>query len=98
MILVARKKPVEIECIKFTGNNISELKNFVGDALVMSFLQMDPWSEHSDPDFSIRTLEGDMKISKGDFIIKGINGEFYPCKPEIFKKTYEIVEPLGEAV
>ena len=98
MILVARKKPVEIECIKFTGNNISELKNFVCDALVMSFLQMDPWSEHSDPDFSIRTLEGDMKISEGDFVIKGVNGEFYPCKPEIFEKTYEVVDKIGEAV
>lgn len=97
MILIARKKQVEIECIKFTGNNISELKNFVGDALVMSFLQMDPWSEHSDPDFSIRTLEGDMKISKGDFVIKGVNGEFYPCKPEIFEKTYEVVDKIGEA-
>jgi hypothetical protein len=97
MILVARKKPVEIECIKFTGNNISELKNFVGDALVMSFLQMDPWSEHSDPDFSIRTLEGDMKISEGDYIIKGVSGEFYPCRPEIFEKIYEVVDKIGEA-
>ena len=97
MILIARKKPIEIECIKFTGNNISELKNFVGDALVMSFLQMDPWSEHSDPDFSIRTLEGDMKISKGDFVIQGVSGEFYPCKPEIFEKTYEVVDKIGEA-
>lgn len=83
MILIARKKPVEIECIKFTGNNISELKNFVGDAL--------------NPDFSIRTLEGDMKISKGDFVIKGVSGEFYPCKPEIFEKTYEVVDKIGEA-
>lgn len=98
MILVARKKPVEIECIKFTGNNISELKNFVGDALIMSFLQVDPWAEHSAPDFSIRTLEGDMKISEGDYIIKGVNGEFYPCKPEIFEKTYEVVDKIGEAV
>lgn len=97
MILVARKKPVEIECIKFTGNNISELKNFVGDALVVSFLQVDPWSEYSGRDFSIRTLEGDMKISEGDYIIKGVNGEFYPCKPEIFEKTYEIVDKIGEA-
>ena len=98
MILVARKKPVEIECIKFTGDNISELKNFVGDDLVVSFLQIDdPWSGQSDPDFSIRTLEGDMKISKGDFIIKGVNGEFYPCKPEIFEKTYEVVDKIGEA-
>ena len=40
----------------------------------------------------IRTLEGDMTISKGDFVIKGVNGEFYPCKPDIFEKTYELAE------
>ncbi len=40
----------------------------------------------------IRTLEGDMKISKGDWVIKGIQGEFYPCKPDIFEKSYELVE------
>ena len=40
----------------------------------------------------IRTLEGVMRADKGDFIIKGVNGEFYPCKPDIFAKTYEIAE------
>jgi hypothetical protein len=42
---------------------------------------------------TIRTLEGDMHADKGDFIIKGIKGEFYPCKPDIFEMTYEAVEP-----
>ena len=40
----------------------------------------------------IKTLEGDMVITKGDYIIKGVNGEFYPCKPDIFEKTYEIIK------
>lgn len=40
----------------------------------------------------IQTLEGDLECTKGDFIIKGVNGEFYPCKPDIFEKTYERVE------
>ena len=40
----------------------------------------------------ILTLEGDMKASFGDYIIKGVNGEFYPCKPDIFEKTYESIE------
>lgn len=40
----------------------------------------------------IKTLEGDMRAEKGDWIIKGVNGEFYPCKPDIFEKTYEKVE------
>ncbi len=40
----------------------------------------------------IHTLEGDHECTKGDFIIKGVNGEFYPCKPDIFEKTYEAAE------
>ncbi len=42
--------------------------------------------------FSIKTLEGHHKVSPGDFIIKGVQGEFYPCKPDIFEATYELVE------
>lgn len=38
----------------------------------------------------IGTLEGNMQVTKGDYIIKGVNGEFYPCKPDIFEKTYEL--------
>lgn len=40
----------------------------------------------------IDTLEGSLQVSKGDYIIKGVNGEFYPCKPDIFHKTYEILD------
>jgi hypothetical protein len=43
----------------------------------------------------IPTLEGDMKCSKGDYVIKGVKGEFYPCKPDIFELTYEIVEKIN---
>ena len=43
----------------------------------------------SDGSLMIRTLEGDMRVSPGDYVIKGVNGEFYPCKPDIFDKTYE---------
>ena len=39
----------------------------------------------------VNTLEGDMLVNKGDYIIKGVNGEVYPCKPDIFHKTYEVV-------
>ena len=46
--------------------------------------------------FKIKTLEGDMNVSKGDYIIKGIKGEFYPCKEDIFKKTYvDFTEYVG---
>lgn len=75
-----RKKPVEIEAIQYTGNNLKELIEFVGGSLrVRGNLVV------------IVTLEGDMIVSEFDWVIKGINGEFYPCKPDIFEKTYEVV-------
>ena len=46
-------------------------------------------------DLSIQTLEGTMQASRGDYIIKGVNGEFYPCKPDIFEKTYEKADSLS---
>lgn len=47
-------------------------------------------------EITIHTLEGDMLASEGDYIITGVNGEQYPCKPDIFKKTYELVEDSDE--
>jgi len=73
-----RKKPIEVEAIQFNGYNADEIKEFVGD----SFLDLKK-------NIAIHTLEGNMKISIGDFIIKGIRGEVYPCKPDIFKETYD---------
>ena len=75
-----RKKPVEIEAIQWDGT-LLELTGFAGDAVLVT-----------NGCVYIRTLEGDMRLSKGDYVIKGINGEFYPCKPDIFQKTYEKVE------
>lgn len=46
---------------------------------------------------AIRTLEGIMRAQPGDWIIKGVNGEFYPCKPDVFAKTYELAEPFTSA-
>ena len=82
-----RKKPVIIEAIQYDGSNLREIAEFVGTDLSMV---------DNDVNLSlfpvIKTLEGDMLISKGDFVIKGVQGEFYPCKPDIFKETYEFVE------
>lgn len=72
-----RKRPVVIEAIQYDGTNESEIQQFVKEAYVPG----------RDP--KIRTLEGDMNISTYDWIIQGVNGEFYPCKNEIFVKTYE---------
>lgn len=81
-----RKKPVVIEAIQWDGANLEEIKEFVRESLI--------YDEKGFPhvNMKIKTLEGDHECTKGDFIIKGVNGEFYPCKPDIFEKTYEAVE------
>lgn len=87
-----RKKPVVVETIKWTGGNLDEVKEFVGESLIYDFNDA-AWEEGKGApfiDLKIKTLEGEMSASYGDYIIKGVNGEFYPCKPDIFEKTYEI--------
>lgn len=79
-----RKKPVEIEAIQWTGNNITEVVALGGTREVNHSFEDDA--------LEIETLEGTMKASKGDWIIKGVKGELYPCKPDIFMKTYEPVD------
>lgn len=74
------KKPVIIEAIQWTGENLSEIDKFVQAKVQKRALVL-----------IIPTLEGKMHASLGDYIIKGVNGEFYPCKPDIFDKTYEEV-------
>lgn len=86
-----RKKPVVIEAIQWTGLNLEEIKEFVGKDLEYSLIDT-AWEVGKGAPhviMKIHTLEGDHECTKGDFIIKGANGEFYPCKPDIFAKTYE---------
>lgn len=83
-----RKKPVVIEAIQFIDNadRIMEIHEFLGrDTMRINY------EDKYNPYIKIETLEGTMKASVGDYIIKGVNGEFYPCKPDIFEKTYERV-------
>jgi len=82
MIKTYRKLPVEIKAVQYTGENADEILKFM-------FPDIEPDAEASLE--TIQTLEGDMKVSKGDWIIQGVKGEFYPCKPDIFLKTYEEV-------
>lgn len=89
-----RKKPVEIEAVRWTGNNFEEIRQFVGQDAKIIYHDT-AWEAGARPVvavLSIHTLEGDMMAEHGDYIIKGVNGEFYPCKPDIFAKTYEVVE------
>ena len=84
------KKPVEVEAVEWTGKNLEEIKQFVGDKLEYWYNET-AWEVGKGPvtiSIKIKTLEGDHYASYGDFIIKGVNGEFYPCKPDIFWKTY----------
>ena len=83
-----RKKPVVIEAVQYTHTSLNEC---------LAFCRSSARSRHCD-DFAlvITTLEGEMLVSMGDWIIKGVNGEFYPCKPDIFEKTYEPVEGAGD--
>ena len=83
-----RKKPVEVEAIQFTQNNFPQIEEFT-NGLAHTF-----GIENSRVGIAtciIPTLEGDHIAAEGDYIIKGIKGEFYPCKPDIFEKTYESV-------
>ncbi len=80
-----RKKPVVIEAVQWTGKNHEEIKSFCSKIR----------TSHNEFEYGlaaiIPTLEGEMTASPGDFIIKGVSNEFYPCKPDIFDKTYEKV-------
>lgn len=82
-----RKKPVVIDAIQFKENNLLEL--IIGFGLEFSRAVIE---QELDSHLIIQTLEGQHKAYLGDWIIRGIKGEFYPCKPDIFEMTYEVVE------
>ena len=77
-----RKKPVVIEAVEWRADgahNENEILKFCSTAFIVTGR------------LSIGTLEGEMRAEPGDFIIKGVQGEFYPCKPDIFAMTYDVV-------
>lgn len=88
-----RKKPVVIEAVQWNWLNLQEIINFVGNDLIYDICdtawQVGKGRPHVT--MAIKTLEGNMLVSENDYIIKGVMGEFYPCKPDIFDKTYEKV-------
>ena len=79
-----RKKPVVVEAICWTGNNRDEVRSFLHGSAESYVYDVDT--------LEIATLEGTMRAPVGDWIIRGIKGEFYPCKPDIFEATYEAVD------
>lgn len=88
-----KTKPVEIEAIRWTGLNLEEIKAFVGESLIYNIIDTAWKVGKGRPHvlMKIKTLEGDMTASEGDYIIKGLRGEFYPCKPDVFEKKYELI-------
>lgn len=91
-----RKKPVVIEAKQWHGpGDHAEVTRFLdtpeGDEAWTRSLA-NAWGDMATEFYGIRTLEGIMRVSPGDWIIKGIKGEYYPCKPDIFEQTYEAVE------
>ncbi|NWO15734.1 MAG: hypothetical protein HLX46_02570 [Corynebacterium sp.] len=84
-----RKKPVEIEAIQLTKDNVHEVTAWCGGQAAESLV---PWTGRGlKTVLNIFTLEGKMMADYGDYIVKGVKGEFYPCKPDIFAETYEEV-------
>jgi hypothetical protein len=80
-----RKKPVVIEAIQWTGENTVDIDTFTNS----NFVEV---TRGGIKMLEIYTLEGTMKAHINDYIIKGVQGEFYPCKPKIFEETYEVAE------
>lgn len=77
------KKPVVIEAVQWTGLNMTEIAKLTSNGI--------RYIEFDGDVCRIQTLEGVMTASTGDYIIKGVKGEFYPCKPDIFEETYDEV-------
>lgn len=77
-----KTKPCVIEAIQYDGSNVEEIRKFIGESFEVKTIE----------GIYIRTLEGIMKASVGDYIIKGLRGEYYPCKPNVFKSKYEVIE------
>ncbi len=93
-----RKKPVVVDAIQWDGTHAStrEVLNFIGLEVKQDDMSQRKFDEYVnicvDNGMFIKTLEGTMVASVGDYIVKGVAGEFYPCKPDIFVKTYELAE------
>ena len=88
------KKPIAIEAIKLTENNFEDVENFIGlkPNTRREYRNEIDFLKHTNPTgLFINTLEGTMCAKIGDYIIKGVKGEFYPCKPDIFEQSYDIV-------
>lgn len=81
------KRPIVIRAVKWTGYNFDEISEFVKEQPLTLYK-----NNFSLTKLLIETLEGDMYAEVGDYIIQGVHGEYYSCKPDIFTETYEEIE------
>lgn len=81
MKIRVRKKPIVVDAVQWTGDNVGEVAEFVNRVVNVR-----------DSKLTVQTLEGPLNASVDDWIIRGIKGEYYPCKPDIFEDSYEVVE------
>lgn len=95
MIKTYVKRPVEVQAVQWTGENVDEIEGFVGDycSMVRYIYDKNVYKgcQSDRTELIIHTLEGDHHAFIGDYIIRGVKGEFYPCKPDIFEQTYKEV-------
>jgi len=84
-----KKKPVNIQAVQWKGGELSETPKWISEALYKNISRDNGAIMRMRDVIYIRTLEGVMIASDGDYIIKGVQGELYPCKPDIFKLTYD---------
>ena len=80
------KKPVTIQAIQYNGQNLDEIKEFVGNKLMYN----------DAVGYFISTLEGEMLLSVNDYVIRGLKGEFYPCREDIFEMSYDLSENVTD--
>ena len=103
MVQKFRKKPVVIEAIQLNQKNIIDVYRFINgeDSIKLNCnMAQDRWEDYENickdkGGIRLKTMESDNETqiaSFGDYIIKGVEGEFYPCKPDIFEKTYEEIK------
>ena len=87
-----RNKPVVVEAFQFDGDFNDRNGNYYVPEWAVKGLKREYFTFEDSGDLYIYTLEGKMLVNVGDYIIKGIKGEFYPYKPDIFEATYELAE------
>lgn len=88
-----RKKPVVVEAWQFRGISLSAAHMAMPAWLTEALREGRVWYQGGDaPYYTIGTLAGEMRADVGDWIIRGVKGEIYPCKPDIFEETYEVAQ------